>query len=216
MSDDDQRNTLITENDMHSKSKITWKELQGMTNHQLVQVGLEWFAKSKTIAGIKEFKWDIDHAKIVSNVPDNIATETYNNTSEIDEAREFSYTKVITNTSTFSHEHGFEVATGMQAEFKAGIPVAKTTWTVGIDITTSHNWSLGEENSASVTYERKSTVTVPPGKKIKCTASITRCTLDVPYSAKIVKGDGSEQWISGTWKGVSTIDLVENQMDIKD
>jgi hypothetical protein len=63
MSDDDQRNTLIVENNNHTDRP----GLQGMSNKELVQVGLEWFTKSRTVAAILEFYWNLDQAKVLKS-----------------------------------------------------------------------------------------------------------------------------------------------------
>jgi hypothetical protein len=45
-------------------------------------------------------------------------------------------------------------------------------------------------------------------------AIVVRNSVRNPYRAKIRAGDGSIQWIEGTSKGVSTVNLVEKQVDI--
>jgi hypothetical protein len=44
MIDDDQRNTLIVENVVHTQYK--GETLQGMNNRELVELGLSWFFES--------------------------------------------------------------------------------------------------------------------------------------------------------------------------
>ncbi len=215
MSDGDQRNTLVVENNNRTDRPIP--QLSALSDKELVQLGLEWFAKSKTVAAILDFDWKIDQSKVLKNVPDIIATETYDNSGSSQPLKStFIVNKEVTNTSTFSEEHGFEFATGAATTFKAGIPnIAENETTVMVDTSTTHNWQLGGENSTTQSYTHQSDVEVPPGKHIQKIASVTKGNLDVPYRAKIRAGDGSIQWIEGTWKGVSTVNLVEKQVDIE-
>src|SRR5205823_3856443 len=68
-------------------------ELQGMNNKALVQVGLEWFAKSNTVAAILEFYWNIDQSKIIGTTPEVIAVQTYDNRKSASPLQaEFSFT----------------------------------------------------------------------------------------------------------------------------
>jgi hypothetical protein len=214
MSDADQRNAMVVENNDHTDRPIP--ELSAMSDKELVQVGLEWFTKSRTVAAILEFYWNIDQAKVLKNAPDIIASETYDNSGSSQPLTStFIVQKDVSNTSTFSQEHGFEISTGAETKFEAGIPnIAKNETTATINTSTTHNWQLGEENTTTQTYYHQSDVEVPPFKKLQKIASVTKGNLDVPYRAKIRAGDGSIQWIEGIWKGVSTVNLVEKQVDI--
>jgi len=214
MSDSDQRNTLVVENNNHTDRPIS--SLQNMGNKELVQEGLGWFANSKTIAEILEFYWNIDQAKVLSTAPEIIATETYDNSrSQIPLRTKFSFTKEISNSSTFSEQHGFEVKVGVETKFKAGIPgLAENETTVKLDASTTNTWQFGGENKTTQSYTRESDVEVPALKRLQRVASVTKGNLDVPYRAKIRAGDGSIQWLEGTWQGVSTINLLDQQVDI--
>jgi len=216
MSDADQRNTMVVENNNHTDRPGS--ELQAMTDKQLVTLGLEWFAKSRTVAAILDFEWKIDQAKVLKNVPDIIESETYDNRHSSQPLKTtFIVSKEVINTSTFSHEHGLEVSVGTATTIKAEVPLlGGDETTVSLNTSTTHNFSFGEENSTTQSYSRQSEVEVPPGKRIQRIASVTKGNLDVPYRAKIRTGDGSIQWIEGTWKGVSTVNLVEKQEDIED
>jgi Clostridium epsilon toxin ETX/Bacillus mosquitocidal toxin MTX2 len=214
MSDGDERNAMVVE--INNRTDRGIPQLSAMSDRELVQVGLEWFANSRTVAAILEFDWKIDQAKVLTNVPDIIATENYDNSKSSQPLNStFIVNKEVSNTSTFSEEHGFEFGTGAATEFKAGIPsIAENTTTVTVDTSTTHNWQLGGENSTTQSYTHQSDVVVPAFKHIQKIASVTKGNLDVPYRAKIRTGDGSIQWIEGTWKGVSTVNLVEKQVDI--
>lgn len=214
MSDDDQRNVLIIENNYRTDKPIS--QLQGMSNKELVQLGLEWFAKSKTIAAILELYWKLDFAKVLETAPDIIETQTYDNSqSSLPLKSGFRVEKEVSNSSSFSHEHGFEVAIGVETTFEAGIPfLAKNETTVSVNSSTSHKWNFGKENSTKQSYSHSSDVEVPPHQKVQLIAQVTSGKLRVPYAAKIRAGDGSIQLIEGVWDGVSTTNLVVKQADI--
>ena len=162
LSTDDQRNTLIVVNNGHTDRPI--RELQGLSNQELVQIGLEWFAKSRTVAAILEFFWNIDFAKVAGTKPEIIATEDYDNRgSSVPLKDKFVIAKEVSNTSTFSEEHGFTVKVGVETTFKAGIPkLAENETTVKLDASTTNTWKLGEENTTKQSYSRESDVEVPP------------------------------------------------------
>ena len=215
MTDDDQRNTIIVVNNMRTDRSIP--ELQGKSNKELVQIGLEWFAKSRTVAAILEFYWNMDLQKVASTMPEVIATQTYDNRgSSVELDDKFIVSKEVTNTSTFSHDHSLDVSIGVSTKFKAGIPqLASNTTTVELNTSTSNTWSFGEENSTTQKWERESSVKVPPGGYIQRTGSVTKGSLNVAYRAKIRAADGTISWIEGTWIGASTVNLIVKQVDLK-
>jgi hypothetical protein len=95
-----------------------------MNDKELVQIGLDWFAKSKTIGAIEEFYWNIDQAKVASRAPEIIATQPYGNRSSMHSLKSsFALEKEITCVSTFSHEHGLNIKAGGEIRSKAGFHV---------------------------------------------------------------------------------------------
>lgn len=215
MTDDDQRNTLIVVNNMRTDRPIP--ELQGKSNKELVQIGLEWFAKSRTVAAILEFYWNINQQKVVATMPEVIQTQTYDNRdSDTEMPDEFTISKEVVNTSTFSHDHSLDVSIGVATKFKAGIPfLAKNETTVEINTSTSNTWSFGEENQTKQAWQHRTPVKIPPRGHIQRTATVTRGNMDVAYRAKIRAADGTISWIEGTWSGVSTVNLIVKQVDLK-
>lgn len=164
-----------------------------------ITVGIGMVCKSKTVAGILEFYWNIDNAKVLKTTPEIVEQETYDNSRSSNPLKDkFSFKKEISHVTTFSHEHGFEVDVGASYTFKAGITeIAETEESVHVDVSTSHTWKFGQDNVTTQTYEHESDVEVPPHKRVQRVASVTRGNLDVPYRAKIRAGDGSIQWIEG-------------------
>jgi Clostridium epsilon toxin ETX/Bacillus mosquitocidal toxin MTX2 len=214
LSQDDQRNVLIIENNKHTDREI--RDLQGLSDQQLVGLGLEWLNKRRTISAILEFYWSIDNARIVSSAPDIIESQHYDNRhSSLPLKSSFNVAKEISNQSSFSHEHGFEVMIGASLKFKAGIPVvANSEAAAKVEVSTSHDWKFGEQNATKQSYSHTSAVEVPPHGHVQLVAQITRSALDVPYRAKILASDGTTTWIEGTWNGVATANLIVRQADV--
>ena len=211
--DDAARNNLIVQLNMKTDRPIP--ELQGKTNKELVVLGLEWFNKATLVTGIVDFSWKPDNAKIIATVPDMIAQQTYLNPSKYESHDKFGFEKTVENKSTFSHEHGFTVKIGVQTMFKAGIPyIAENKTTVSIDAGTTNKWSFGEENAITQKYTYEADVQLPPHSKVKRTATITKGSMNVPYTATVLTGDGSKRVIEGTWNGVSTYDLIVTQENL--
>ena len=156
---------MIVVNNMRTDRPIP--ELQGKNNKELVQIGLDWFAKSRAVAAILEFYWNIDQQKVVATTPEIIAVQTYDNrdsTTALED--EFIVSKEIRNTSTFSHDHSLDVSIGVSTQFKAGFPfLAENKTTVNLDVSTSNTWSFGEENTTTQTYTRRSPVNLAPGDR---------------------------------------------------
>ena len=76
-----------------------------------------------------------------------VAYQTLDNSEgKIDQKISFEFSKEISHTNTFSHEHGFKV--GVSTTVEAKIPfVGKIE--VSVSAETSHNWSYGKENSVA-------------------------------------------------------------------
>lgn len=208
--DDNERNTLIDQ--LNRKTDRPVRELQGKSNGELVVLGLEWLNGARMVTGILDFSWETDTAKVLAGVPDMIAEQTYLNPSDIELTDKFVVSKDVSNKSTFSHEHGLTVKVGVNTTFAAGIPyIAKNKTSVSIDVTQTNAWKFGEENTTSQKYSSETSVKLPPHTKIKRTATVTRSSLDVPYRATVLLGDGSKRELKGTWNGVTTYNLEVKQ-----
>ena len=94
----------------------------------------------------------------------------------------FEFSKEISHSNTFSHEHGFEV--GVSVTAKAKIPfVAESE--VEVSASTSHNWGYGEENSESTSFTTSSPVSVPGGKVYEGVATIKSTKMTIPYTGLV-------------------------------
>src|ERR1043165_8002420 len=122
-----------------------------------ITVGIGMVCKSKTVAGILEFYWNIDNAKVLKTTPEIVEQETYDNSRSSNPLKDkFSFKKEISHVTTFSHEHGFEVDVGASYTFKAGITeIAETEESVHVDVSTSHTWKFGQDNVTTQTYEHE-------------------------------------------------------------
>ena len=72
----------------------------------------------------------------------------------------FEFSKTVSHTNTFEHEHGFTV--GVEVSVAAKIPfVGKSEVTVSGE--TSHNWKYGTENTEESTFSASTPLVVPAG-----------------------------------------------------
>ncbi|KAM9330033.1 aerolysin-like protein [Gastrophryne carolinensis] len=145
-----------------------------------------------------------------------LTEETFDNRhSTVPLTQTFEVSKRMMETSVFGKQHGFEVGFGVEATFTAKIPViGESETTVAFSTTTSHTWNLETTNEVEHTFTRSSVVDVPAGQAIKKTASVTSCTLDMPYEASIMTMYGCKTTIRGIWNGVLYSHLTVTQTDI--
>lgn len=210
MSDADQRNALIDALDRWTQLGLG--RLRKMGDMALVAEAERWLNESREVEEVIEFHWDVNQAKVIATPPEVLETQLFTNDSPDPETDTFRFTKKISNTSKFSHEHEIAVTVGVETTFNAGIPgLAKNETTVRVDASTRHTWNFGKEATTEQSYEYESTVRVPPHARIEKIASVTRAQLDVPYRAKVRLRDGSVEWLTGTWNGVSTVNLKVRQ-----
>ncbi|XP_069040004.1 tachylectin-2-like isoform X2 [Lepisosteus oculatus] len=177
------------------------------------------FTQDKTISKIISLDFEVNVAKILSNVPLTVGQHDCDNTAgTVPYTATFQFSESLTLESTFSHEHGFTVAVGASTTFKAGIPViAANETTVTLDVSTSHTWSFTETERKQVVESSTLSSTVPPGKAVRFKAVVQKGTLDVPYKAKVTTIFGYETVIIGRWLGasVSRVGIKEEILDLK-
>ncbi|KAM8940484.1 uncharacterized protein RCH25_000529 isoform 1-T1 [Pelodytes ibericus] len=172
------------------------------------------FTIDKTIQSIVSLEFLPDSGKVLSQGVEVVQSQVYNNKSGTPLKHKFTFSKTLTETSTFTHEHGFTVAMGMELTFKTGVPViAEGVAKISIDMSTTHTWSFSKTNETQTTFSSSSDVEVPAGKGIRMVASVSKGEMDVPYRAKILTLFGYTTTIQGMWKGVTHYDLMVTQED---
>ncbi|XP_069832340.1 natterin-4-like isoform X2 [Dendropsophus ebraccatus] len=174
------------------------------------------FTKDKTIRSIISFEFLIDEAKVTSEKPEHLQTEDYvNKKSKTTLKRTFVVSKSVTESSTFSHEHGFTFGFGVETTFKAGIPkVAEEKVKITMNTSTTNNWKLTETNETTTLYESITNVEVPPGKSLRVKSSVTKAEMNVPYKLVARTLFGAKVEVCGMWKGVSHYNMTVIQEDI--
>ncbi|KAM8940045.1 uncharacterized protein RCH25_000182 isoform 1-T1 [Pelodytes ibericus] len=173
------------------------------------------FTTDKTIQSIVSLEFLPDSGKVLSHGVEVVQSQVYNNKkSGTPLKHKFTVSKTMTETSTFTREHGFTVAMGMELTFKTGVPViAEGEAKISIDMSTTHTWSFSKTNETQTTFSSSSDVEVPPWKGIRMVASVSKGEMDVPYRAQIRTLFGYTTTIQGMWKGVTHYDLMVTQED---
>ena len=112
----------------------------------------------------------------------------------------FELSKRVTETNRFTH--GLQFTTGANTHVSAQLPQVSA----GVITSTSsnHRVSLTQQNLHTITHMHRSSVTVSPGHVIFKGATLTRATLNVPWTGWAVNALGAVKSISGQWSGVST------------
>ncbi|KAM8939604.1 uncharacterized protein RCH25_053298 [Pelodytes ibericus] len=172
------------------------------------------FTIDKTIQSIVSLEFLPDSGKVLSQGVEVVQSQVYNNKSGTPLKHTFSFSKTLTETSSFTQEHGFTVAIGMELTFKTGVPViAEGEAKISIDMSTTHTWSFTKTNETQTTFSSSTDVEVPAGKGIRMVASVSKGEMDVPYRAQILTLFGYTTTIQGMWKGATHYNLMVTQED---
>ncbi|XP_063313626.1 tachylectin-2-like [Pelobates fuscus] len=174
------------------------------------------FTIDKTIQSIVGFEFLPGSGKILSQGTEVVQSQIYVNKSSTPLKHNFSFSKTMTESSTFSQEHGFTVSVGAEMGFKAGVPfIGETELKISINASTTHTWNFTKTNETQTTFSSSTDVEVPGGHSIRMVASVVKGEMDVPYRAKVRTLFGYESYIEGLWKGVTHYNLMVSQEDYK-
>uniref|UniRef100_A0A8C5QH09 Tachylectin 2 domain-containing protein n=1 Tax=Leptobrachium leishanense TaxID=445787 RepID=A0A8C5QH09_9ANUR len=174
------------------------------------------FTLDKIMEGIVSFEFLPDVGKILSQNVEVVQSQIYNNKSSSPLKHTFTFSKIMTETSTFSQEHGFTLAVGAEMTFKAGIPlIAEIGLTISVNVSTTHTWNFTKTNTTETTFSSSTDVEVPPMRCIRMMASVTKAEMNVPFTAVIRTRFGYTSTIKGTWKGATHYNLMVTQEDYK-
>ena len=89
----------------------------------------------------------------------------------------------------------------------AGIPFV-AEGKVKVDVTNSHQFTWGTEESISHTYTANFPVKAGPHQTVHAVSTVKRGEISVPYTITLAcKETGAETQTKGTWRGVSTWNL---------
>ena len=182
------------------------------TNDVFISRINDFFLAERRAARVCSFNFDINHGAILSQTPQFLKTETYDNrASSIPLHSNFQVSKEVTEISSFTHSHSFTI--GAEISVSTRLPFFG-----GSDITLSASAtsgvSLTSETRKTSSYSTSSSVEVPAGEGIVKEAIVQKATLSVPWTATITNGLGAAATISGQWRGVSTFNFRVTQEDI--
>eukprot|EP01084_Bolivina_argentea_P184454 318114_1 len=181
-----------------------------LINNVKLETGKKKTEKEEIVPG--SIKFDLNNGKISGKSPQVIATITGENDSSMTQPGPvFKMSKTITETSTFTHTHGFEVKVGVKAT--CGVP-GIASGEISSELSTQHSFQFGKTNTISKTYEINFPSQIPPRTKLVVQAVVWKSNLDVPYSMKVRKGN-KEYDSSGIWRGVTTWDIHANYKETK-
>ena len=164
------------------------------------------------IEAVCDLTFDIDHGQMLSNIPEFLKIESYDNhASSVVLTDTFSVSKEIPTTSSFTHDHSFSI--GIEVTTEAKLPLIGGS-EIKVSASYSGGISMTEDTINTVSYFRESSVEVPPGQGIMKEAIIQRATINVPWTANVVNGLGHKIIIRGTWRGVDTFNFRVEQENI--
>ena len=166
------------------------------------------------VAHICTLNFDIDEGDILSETPQFLKMETYDNrASRVDLNSNFEVSMEVAELSSFTHTHSLTI--GADTTISARLPFFG-----GSDITLSTSFmtevSLTTETTRTTSYSTSSAVSVPAGEGIVKEALVQRANLDVPWTARVINGLGAVLTIGGQWRGVNTYNFRVTQRDIED
>jgi hypothetical protein len=119
-------------------------------------------------------------------VPELVDQKEIDNNSAAGVSEQFTYSKSLTDTFTFSFTEGIKV--GVSAKFKAGIPVAGTEWTVSGELSFTATQTQTTTNTS--TWSNTVTVNVPAHTKVRAIAFVNVGNPSYSFTASVFVYNG--------------------------
>ena len=180
------------------------------SNDVFVQRISDFYTAQRRVNRVCNVNFDISRGTISSR-PELLSSQLYNNIgSSVPLTSRFDVSKKVTETNSFTHGHQFTIGVST----KVSVQLPYVSGGVTISSSSTRQVSFTQENSKTITYTHQSSVTVPPGHAILKRAIITRASLTVPWTGRVVNGLGAVKPISGQWNGVDTYNLRVVQTDV--
>eukprot|EP01084_Bolivina_argentea_P172153 298218_1 len=173
------------------------------------EISSQWYLAPLDMKMI-EVKYDLDKAVKGVAKPDVLVSKTVNaKNSSSEQSGSFKNTQSVQTESYFEYKGGFKISVGVETEVKTGVPfVAEGKVKVSAGFETSHDFTKGNKDTITTSFEWDVEVKAPAGKIVRCNATIKKCTLDVPYIMIFQsKSVGTTFTSNGIWHGVSCYDL---------
>ena len=178
---------------------------RGKSSHYLDRIQFLWIDGDAYKYNIQSVQFNVDCGTILGQKPDVIAEMTIDNNGGSGEQSEiFEVNQTISNTSSFEHEHGFNIQAG--TEFSAGFPcLMHSKISISAEQTNTFRWA--KSNATHQSFKTTFTVTAPAHKVVKAQAVVTKAELSVPYKVILKNGIGETETSTGKWKGTSACNL---------
>ena len=182
-------------------------------NDEFVSRSFAYFQAENRAVQVCSFDFDIDHGALLSETPQFLKTETYDNrASSVTLRSNFEVSKGITETSSFTHSHSFTI--GAEVSVSVGLPSIGLGGSISLSASATTGLSLTRETMITNEFSTTSPVEVPPGEGIVKEAIVQQGTITVPWTAKIINGLGAESTIGGQWRGTNAFNFRVEQEDI--
>ncbi|XP_072041545.1 uncharacterized protein [Amphiura filiformis] len=142
----------------------------------------------------------------------NQATTVFNdvtkNDTSVEQSPSWSSSEKKTTTETYEFHWENSLVIGAEMEFKTGVPiVAQGTVTTKAEDTVTVGSSSGTVNTTSTSWTFNLPSVVPAHTSMWVRCRLTQGTLDVPFTAKMKKGE--KEWDEhGMYKNVSCFDRI--------
>ncbi|TGZ76157.1 hemolytic lectin [Ascodesmis nigricans] len=155
--------------------------------------------------------YNVDEGKILESTPEVIGKVTQRNDTNVDQTVEFSFQRSEEITHTFEYSQGYTIMVG--SEGKVGVPFV-AEGSIKTEVTNSHTLTWGSTTTETKTYTSTFPATAPPHTQVTATVTVTRSTLEVPFSiySRSV-ATGYEVATHGVYHGVTYWDV---RSDIKE
>ena len=125
-------------------------------------------------------KYHIEEGQFHLHPPTEVAKKVIDNRkSSTTPSIEFTVSKAVTETESFTHTAGMSMTVG--TEFKVGVPLI-AEGKISVSVTASYEFQYGKERSVTKTKEAKFTCPAAVGKITTCLATYRIQQIDVPYT----------------------------------
>jgi len=168
------------------------------------------------VAEIVRIDYQLDKATNRDQVLSVIATQTLTNPTSGPQTMAFEVDETVGQTSSFENSVTKGVSLEIGRSFEASIPVvdAKVGGSLTLGLSRSETWAYGVAESFSKSYKASFPVAAPPQTKIQCTATVSKCLLDVPYNMILRAKNGIQVPSEGMWSGITSWDLQSEFKEI--
>ena len=159
-----------------------------------------------------DITYQTDQAQITQLSPEAIGRKELDNRNATGiSIIEFTVSKTVTETQSFTHTVGASVTVG--TEFKTGIPFV-AEGKVSVEVTASYEYEYGTQRSVSRTREITFTCQGVPRRKTVCIVRLHYNKLDVPYTMVLKhKRKGCTCESKGIFTGVASTDMQMQVME---